>query len=179
MNASQAKIGFERKIGYSFVGLMARNAVSLLAVLSIALLSVLNAFAAIRQLWKLDVEGALGLSLAILVVSMLCWVVVGLPVVLLFCAEIVSGFHRMIATLIGAALGTSAFLLFLAVLLRSRLEIADFRNPEALGFFLVAALVGGVASAVYCALVKGAMRRQAKENGAPSGAPRSLPWFDA
>ena len=169
-------IGFERKIGYSFVGLMAGNVASLVALLLIALLPRLDAFAAIKHFWKLDVEGALGLSLATLVVSMLCWVVVGLSLVLLLSTEIAAGLHWVIAAFIGAVLGVSALLLFLVALFRP--DVVDFWKPETLDFFLLAALIAAVAFAVYCALVRAVLRRQAKENGAPKGTPRSLAWFD-
>jgi len=62
MTATRGNIGFERKIGYSFLGLMAGNVASLVVLLLIAVLPLVDAFTGIRQLWKLDTGGALELS---------------------------------------------------------------------------------------------------------------------
>jgi len=172
------KIGWERKIGYSFVGLMAGNAVSVVVLFLIALLPQLEAFAEIRKGWNLPLSEALGLSLLIWLVSMGAWVIVGLPVVLLLQAEIVADFYWVTAGLMGAVMGAFAMALIYVAPNPRHIDIAAFRNPETLCFFFLAALISGVAFAVYCALVWATLRRQAKESGAPKGTPRSLPWFD-
>jgi hypothetical protein len=175
------KIGWERKIGYSFVGLMAGNVVSVVVLLLMTVLPNLDVFPAIRQVWKLGAGQALGLSIAIWLVSMLGWVVVGLPIVLLLRAEIVAEFYWITAALIGVVLGMLTMLVFLLAINQGRVDslTASLRNPDALGrtveFFCAAGLIAGVAFAVYCALVQAALRKQAKESGAPNGAPRSLP----
>ena len=63
-------IGFERKIGYSFLGLMAGNAVSFTGFLTMSVLARMNAPAGIREFWTEGISGTLGLSLAIWVTSM-------------------------------------------------------------------------------------------------------------
>ena len=124
----------------------------------------------------------MGITLFVLVcaalVSMLGWVFVGLPVLLLLREKITANLHWLAAPATGAAMGLSAMLLFRVVLDPERIDTAYFRNAAMLVLFSLAALIGGVAFAVYCSLVKAALRRQAKENGAPSGTPRSLAWFE-
>jgi len=177
------KIGWEQKIGYSFVGLMAGNVASLVGLLIIGVLQHLDAFTGIRQFWKIDAGGAVGLSLAICIVSMLGWLVIGLPTVLLLRAEIAADFYWAVSALIGAVLGLLTMILLILAINQGRLDTAALRNPEEIGMTIVlfssAALISGVAFAVYCSLVKRALRGQAKENGAPRGTPRSLAWFDS
>jgi len=174
-----SEIGFERKIGYSFLGLMAGNVVSLMMLVFISALPLLNVLPEVRKIWNLDISQALGLSVAIWIVSMLGWVVIGLPVVLLLSAEIAADFYWITAALIGAVLGLLTILLFYLALNQGRLDTSTFRNPQAMlmtaTFFSSAALIAGVAFAVYCALVQAALRKLAKKSGAPNGAPQSLP----
>lgn len=182
MSAAQVKLGFAQKIGYSFVGLMAGNVVSLLVLVLISALPLLHMFPEAKKVWNLDIAQAMGLSLAIWIVSMLGWVVVGLPVVLLLRTEIVAEFYWITAALLGAVMGLLTMLLFYLAMNQGRLDASAFRNPEGIRtmaiLFSAAGLIAGVAFAVYCALVQAALRRQAKENGAPKGTPRSLAWFD-
>jgi hypothetical protein len=171
-------IGWERKIGYSFMGLLAGNVVSLVVLLLVALLPHLDSFVGIKKLWTLTVGDGLGLAFAIWLFSMAAWVVVGLPVVLLLRAEIAADLYLLTSAVAGAVLGAVAMLLMFMALDHDRLDIAIFQKPETLGLFLLAALIAGVAFAVYCSLVKGTLRKQVKDRGAPSGTPRSQAWFD-
>ena len=182
MSASSGNVGFAQKIGYSFVGLMAGNGASLAVLLLIAVLPCLGVFTGVGQFWKLDIGETFGVSVAIWIVSLVGWVVVGLPIVLLFRAEIVTEFYLITAALIGAVVGLfTMFLMFLAIN-QGRLDTMALHNPQTMRtvivFFTGAALISGVAFAVYCSLVKRALRGQAQENGAPKGTPRSLAWFD-
>lgn len=175
-------IGFERKIGYSFVGLMVGNAVSLTMLMTMSVLARINAPAGIREFWTAGIRGALWLSLAIWVTSMLGWVFIGLPAVLSLRTSIVGKLSWITSGLIGAVLGLCTMLLFFLAVNGGKLDRTLFSDPHVLrtsaSFFADAALIAGVAFAVYWALVKRAMRRQAKENGAPKGTPRTLAWFD-
>jgi hypothetical protein len=183
MNTAELNLGFERKIGYSFLGLLAGNVVSLVVFLIISALPLLDLFPEIRKIWNFDIGLALGLSVSILIVSMLGWVVVGLPTVLLLRAEIAADFYWATAAPVGAVLGLFTMLLIYLALGHGRLDMPAFRDLVATWvtavFFSSAALIAGVAFAVYCALVQSALRKQAKESGAPKGTPRSLPWFDS
>ena len=169
-------IGWERKIGYSFVGLMAGNLVSTLVLSLLVILPLLGILPEFSKKWHSTTPI---LFLVIAMASMLAWVLIGLPTVLLLRAEIVADFYRAVAAFIGATLGASGMLLWCAVLDRG---LGTVSNPAALlqmwPLFADAALIGGVAFAVYCSLVKRALRKGSKENGAPVGTPRSLAWFD-
>lgn len=171
-------IGWERKIGYSFLGLMVGNVASVLVLMLTAMLPGLDTFTAFMQYSKPSVESTLILSLWVYFVSMLCWVVIGLPAVLLLRAEIVARFRWITGALAGAVLGMLSMLLLFVGVNRQRLDMALFRKPGMVGLFSVAALISGVAFSVYCAEVRAALCEQAKENGASSGTPRSLAWFN-
>lgn len=180
MTATRGDLGFERKIGYSFLGLMTGNVASLVVFLLLAVLQRLDAFAGFRHVWEMTVERAAEMSLLFAIFSLPEWVAVGLPLVLLLRSEVVADFYWATAALIGTVLGVIGMLLFALVLDRG---FATISNPAALRtiapVFAPAALIAAVAFTVYCSLVKTALRKQAKENGAPSGAPpRSLVWFD-
>ncbi|MBV8113269.1 MAG: hypothetical protein JO300_00905 [Silvibacterium sp.] len=171
-------IGWERKIGYSFLGLMAGNAVSLMALLLIAVVQRLDAFSGIKGVWSINVGQAFGWSLVVWVYSMPAWAIVGLPVVVLLRPGLVADFYWITAALVGAMLGAFAMLLTFFVLNGGRADLANLSDPSAGVPFYLAALIAGVVFAVYCSLVKAALHRQAKENGAPNSAPRSVAWFD-
>jgi hypothetical protein len=132
--------------------------------------------------WKLEIGEALGFSFAGWLVSMAAWVVVGLPIVLSLRTELVADLYWATAGLIGAVIGAFAMLLFFLAMNQGRLDMAMFKNPQGMpvliALFSMAALIAGIALTVYSFLVKAAMRRQAKECGAPLRAPRSLAWFD-
>jgi hypothetical protein len=171
-------IGWERKIGYSFVALIAGDAVATAVSLLIVVLLRLGLFTELTHVWNPASGKAPLLLLYIVMVSILGWAFVGLPVVLPLRAERVADLYWAAAALIGTIPGLIAMLLFVLLLDRG---FATISNPAALRtiapMFVAAALIASVAFTVYCSLIKAALRRQAKESGAPSGTPRSLPWF--
>ncbi|MBB6146217.1 hypothetical protein HNQ77_004189 [Silvibacterium bohemicum] len=171
-------LGWERKVGYSFLGLMIGNAASVLMLLLAGALQNLGMFAAIGKFSWLHAGGSVALSIAILIVSMLGWAVVGLPLLLLLGAELVADLYLITLALTGSVLGMLAMFLLSVAFDHQVLDTAVFRSSQGLGFFYDAALIGGVAFAVYGGLIRAALRRQAKENGAPKGTPKSLAWFD-
>jgi len=171
-------IGWERKIGYSFVGLMAGNVASLATLLIIASLPKLHIWSSIGQFWKLNSDQAIGAAVLFGMFSMPAWIIVGLPFVLLIRSDIIAEFYWITAALIGAVLGLVAMFLITLVFTQGHVAVAEFQNVETLRLFAAAGLIAGVAFAVYCALVQAALRRQAKKSGAPSGTSRSIPWFE-
>ena len=172
-------IGWERKIGYSFVGLMAGNGANLLLLLLIFVLPRLHVFVGLARVWNPGPNVAPPVLLYIVMVSVLGWAFIGLPVILLLRAKLVADLHWATAALIGAVLGMIAMFLF--VLLFDR-GFATIFNPAALRtialMFVDAALIASVAFTVYCSLIKMALHRRSKENGALNGTPRSLAWFN-
>lgn len=173
MNIQQFHMGFERKIGYSFLGLLAGNAASLSAFLIIATLQPFLPDKFTHYFFRFDLPRALGMSVFAAIVSLMGWTVVGLPVVLLLPAR-VAGRLRWFAAPIGAALGAfTLFLIFLA-LDRGRLDWASYTQTQTLQTFVPpAVLISGVAFTVYCALIRGELEDHPTESGAPSGAPQS------
>ena len=174
-----SEIGFERKIGYSFVGLMAGNAVSFVLLLLMVVLPRMGIFAGLARVWNPGTKETPILFLFVWMVSVLGWAFVGLPVILLLRVRLVADFYWATVALIGTVLGMLAMLLFCLLLDRG---FATLSNPAALRTiapaFAPAGLIAGVAFAVYCSLIKNALLKRTKENGAPSGTPRSLAWFD-
>jgi len=94
----------------------------------------------------------------------------------------VADFYWITAALIGAVLGALTMLLLFLALDHGRLDLNSYRNPEALkviaGLFADAGLIAGAAFAVYCRLVRVALRKLEMKSGAPKGTPRSIPWFE-
>ena len=90
-------IGWERKIGYSFFGLMVGNVASVLVLILTVMFPGLDTFMVFMQPSKPSVADTLVLSMWAGLVSMLCWVVIGLPVVLVLRAEIVARFYWILA----------------------------------------------------------------------------------
>jgi len=103
------EIGFERKIGYSFVGLMAGNVAAAVALLLIYLLPRLGLLPGLSRVWNPTTPI---LFFFIAMVSMLGWALIGLPVVLLLRAESAADFYWPAAALIGGVLGVLGMLLF-------------------------------------------------------------------
>ena len=175
MSAARGHIGFERKIGYSFVGLFVGN---LASAVVLALIVVLPHIGILPQLSKLWNPAIPILLLVIAMVSMLEWVLIGLPVVLILRAQIVADFYWATAAFIGGVLGTLGMLLFCVLLDGSLGTVSNLAALRQIAWmFADAALIAAVTFVVYCSLIKTALRRQTKESGAPNGAPRSLPWF--
>jgi hypothetical protein len=176
-STSQFHLGFERKIGYSFVGLLAGNLVSLILLLLVALVLHTNSFEHIRKVWSLGIGQAFVWSWLVLIFSMIAWLVVGLPLVLLLRAEVIAGFHWMFAVLIGAIVGAFAMLLIFFAMNGGHLSIKSLFAPGAYQPFYLAALIAAIAFATYCKLVKVAMQSHTRKNGAPSGTPQFFSIF--
>lgn len=154
--ASRFHLGFERKIGYSFVGLLAGNAVLLLYLL----------WGAIRtRIWLRSIHmgepsrvlpNTLGMFPVFGISSMLGWALIGLPCILLLRGSFVSRLNWLLALIIGAALGPLALLAIFCVFTGGRLITEIFRNT---GNWIFSVLISAVAFLVYCALVRWAARR--------------------
>jgi hypothetical protein len=149
MNTPPYSVGFRRKIGYSFVGLLAGN----LALLMYLLLTT--------RAWELKSMGILEMFPFYVGFSILGWLVVGIPAVLLLRLKLVTRLHWLLVVVIGAALGALAqFLIFLVLGLRQNLNLTGHWN-EVWWYFALAGLVSTVSFGVYCALV----RRAIQHNG--------------
>lgn len=148
--------GFERKIGYSFVGLLAGDAVLLLYMLS----SAIKTSVWLRSIHMGEpnrvIPDALEMFRLYGITSMIGWVLVGLPCVLLLRANFVARLHWLFVAMIGAGLGPVAFVT-VSYSITGRRAAGIFRDGEMI--WIISVLISAVAFAVYCALVRRAVRR--------------------
>lgn len=167
-------LGFERKIGYSFLGLLAGNLAMLAGLLFISLFRDYPFLAKLRPAWYLTPEESLSTFLLFGTFSLFGWIIVGLPVVLLLPAGVASRLHWSLAVLIGAILGVLVLYLELD---RGHLDIFNSQDPtffwRCIIFTSAAAINSAVAFTMYCTLVQWARLTHEIENGAPSGTPQS------
>jgi hypothetical protein len=179
MTPSEFHLGFERKIGYSFLGLLAGNAVVLAGLLFIAFFRDYPFLAKLRHPFYLNPKQALFTFLWFAIFSVVGWVIVGIPAVLLMPANLVSRLHWLLAVPIGAVLGVFALYLELD---RGHLPTDALRDPTMYWQIVVcvsaAALNSGVAFAVYCTLLQWARLSEETRNGAPRGTPQFFSVLD-
>lgn len=179
MNTPQFRLGFERKIGYSFVGLLAGNLAMLAGLLLTSLFRDYPYLAKLRHAMYLEPRGALRMWVWCAIFSLLGWAIVGVPAVLILSGNFVSRLHWLIAAVMGALLGI--FALYLEID-RGRFDAASLLSDpttfrQYVVFVLAAALNSGVAFTTYCTLAQWARLTHEIESGAPSSAPQSLSVF--
>ena len=122
----------------------------------------------LRHDWYLTPEQVLGTFFSFGLFSLFGWIIVGLPFVLLFPANLASRLHWSLALIIGATLGVVALYLEID---RGRLDIFRGTDPTSFIYLPAAALNSAVAFVTYCTLLQMARLTYEIENGAPSGAP--------
>jgi hypothetical protein len=140
------------RIGYSFLGLLAGNAVFLIFALGNALhISLL-----LHGHFEAQCLTALGFFIPIAVVSVAGWLIVGVPAVLILSPQRILQVPPWQILMVGALLGPAALLAIFLLLSRGLAKGETFTNT---GFLWVcASLISCVAFAVHCAL----MRRYAR-----------------
>lgn len=138
-----------RKIGYSFLGLLAGNA---------ALFTFLLVDA---KAWEMkDIGAALEIYLFILAFSLFGWVLVGIPFVLVIQSEVITDLHWLIVVLIGLFLGALAqFFIFFLFEVTGHLNLAGHWRGVA-RYEELAMLISSVAFVVYCLLMRRTLRHQ-------------------
>jgi len=144
------------RVGYSYLGLLAGN-VALLVLL------LLNAFRA--SLWlhgqmKMQLLAALGDFIPIAIVSIVGWVAVGVPAVLLFSSRTIARVSSGILLLIGVPLGPLALLLIFVWLNHGQPGAVSFSRTGVL--WESASIISTVAFAVHCTFVRHYTRWTAK-----------------
>ncbi len=170
------ELGFERKIGYSFVGLLAGNGASLAELLLIAFVQMLPAFAGFKAIWDMPISRALGLGTIFTNFSMPAWAVIGVPAVLFLRVRHIARLPWFLSVVIGAVLGGISLLLIFLGLNQGKLAMADLK--VAWGFGQSAALISGTAFVVYSVLVRRALCKEQRKSGAPKGTPQFFSVLD-
>lgn len=183
MSTQPFRLGFERKIGYSFVGLLAGN---LVTVAAFTLCLALNLIPA-RAQWLTSPSLHSRLSMAMVcavcfgIISLIVWVVIGLPVVLSLSAGFIVRLHWLLASLVGAVFGVVSLELFFMVVEGWRRTLDRLKDPgrapSDTTFLAIAAVIACVAWSIYCALVRRASRYEQRKSGAPSRTPQFFSIF--
>ncbi|MGC2162586.1 MAG: hypothetical protein WA634_11800 [Silvibacterium sp.] len=152
------KVDSIRKIGYSFLGLLAGNVASILTLLILATLQSFSKFDTVRRAWQLSLPSALGMAALFALFSLAGWTVVGLPFVLLMPARVAARLHWLFAALIGGVLGALTLSLIFWALNGWRLDWTGANQAQQLRqwipFLFIAVLISGTAFAVYCGLLR-------------------------
>jgi hypothetical protein len=153
MDPMQPSLGFDRRISYSFFGLLAGD-VAMLVVVSL-----------ITLLWEQNPLQTVGTFPFLMTCSLFAWVVVGIPAVLLTNASFVARSNWLSVIWIGALLGSIALVLTLSIVGHRAAG-----NLEGVGYYwMLAVLVSSIACAVYRALVRQTLRRQKEDSTLMSG----------
>lgn len=140
------------RIGYSFLGLLAGNAVLLI----LAFVNALQISLVLHGQVEAQCLTALGFFIPIAIVSVVGWLVVGVPAILILSPRRILRSSAWPLLIVGALLGPAA-LFGIFLLLRPGLPKEEtFTNTGILWFS--ASLISFVAFAVHCAL----MRRYAR-----------------
>jgi hypothetical protein len=150
MDPLEIGLGPQRKIGYSFIGLLVGDLVMLI------LFSMLN------NAWEQPPSILLRTFSFYMNCSLFGWVAIGIPAVLLINTNFVSKLRWFLVPPFGIALGTIAMLLIFLI-------IGHLPPGQTGGFayyWMFAALVSGIAFSIYCALVRNGLRLE-EESIAP------------
>lgn len=143
------------RVGYSFIGLLAGNGALLLLLL-------LNAF----RLWlhgqmKMQFLAALGDFIPIAIVSIVGWLAIGIPAVLILSPQRALQSPLWLLLTVGALLGPVALFVIFLLLSRGLAAAETFTNTRLL--WACASLISTVAFAVHCALLRQYTRWMAKD----------------
>ena len=148
------------RVGYSFFGLLAGDA----ALLILFLLNALRASLLLHGQLKAQCLTAFGSFIPIAIVSIVGWLAIGIPAVLILSQRIVLQSPLWLLLVVGALLGPVALFSIFLLLSRGLPTTETFTNTGFL--WACASLISTVAFAVHCALL-----RQFTLHSRPVGAP--------
>jgi len=148
------------RVGYSFFGLLAGDA----ALLILFLLNALRASLLLHGQLKAQCLTAFGSFIPIAIVSIVGWLAIGIPAVLILSQRIVLQSPLWLLLVVGALLGPVALFIIFLLLSRGLPTTETFTNTGFL--WACASLISTVAFAVHCALL-----RQFTLHSRPVGAP--------
>ena len=140
------------RMGYSFFGLLAGDA----TLLVLALINALHISLLLHGQFKAQCLIALGFFIPAAIVSVVGWLVIGIPAVLILPLRAIEQSSRWLLLVIGALLGPLALLAIFLLLRPGMPKSETFTNTGFL--WACASLISTIAFAVYCML----MRRYAR-----------------
>jgi hypothetical protein len=136
------------RVGNSFLGLLAGD----FALLILTVLNALHISLLLHGQLKAQLLTALGWFIPVAIVSIVGWMMIGVPVVLIISTERLLKATWWLILIIGALIGPLALLVIFLLLSRGMPRSETFTNT---GFFWVcASLISTVAFGIYCALVR-------------------------
>ena len=142
------------RVGYSFLGLLAGDAVLLI----LALLNALHISLLLHGQLKAQCLVALGFFIPVAIVSVVGWLVVGIPAALILSPRRLLHTSLWPLLIVGALLGPAALFVIFLLLSRGMPKTETFTNT---GFvWACSSLISTIAFAVHCAL----MRRDARSS---------------
>jgi len=137
-----------RKIIYSLLGVLVANG------------AVLAYFIVMNKEWETKFSGVLDIFPFYLAFSLLGWIFVGIPFVLVISSEVIIELNWLIVVLIGLFLGALAqSLIFLRFGITGHLNF-PVHWGGVLAYEKLAMVVSAVAFVVYCALARRTLRQQ-------------------
>jgi hypothetical protein len=142
MNTSLPGIGLDRKIAYSFIGLIAGD------------VAMLILFSLVTQAWEQPPSHFLGSFPFYVSCSLFGWVAIGIPAILLTNTDYVARLNWLRIVIVGILLGAAALIVIFIIF--GHLPVAHFRGF--LYCWIFASLAAGIASGVYSAFVARALR---------------------
>ena len=140
------------RVGYSFFGLLAGDAV----LLMLTLMNALHISLLLHGQLKAQCLIALGSFIPVAIVSVVGWLMVGVPAVLILSPRTVLQTSLWLLLSLGAVIGPAALFVIFLLLSRGMPKAQTFTNTGFL--WACSSLISTVAFAVHCAL----MRRHAR-----------------
>lgn len=152
-------IGFGRRVGYAFIGLLAGNAAIAAYFLSTYLRGLLqfHSSVAARPASQILI-GYAGLMLLYGTFSLIGWLVVGLPAVVLLPLRMISRLPWLVILLIAAAIGVTAMFLILLLFSGGHLTPDSFSFRRFWLYWVLALLASMVGFPTYCWLIRRRLR---------------------
>lgn len=148
-----------RRMGYSFLGLLAGNIALLLLFLFYALRTGMVLHSQLKfQFWS-QIEAFFVFTLF----SIVGWLVVGVPAVSILSSQSTARLPQLALLPIGALLGPLALLVIFVLLGRGRITAGIFTETGAL--WLYAAIISTIAFSVHCLLVRRYVRSMQSDTG--------------
>ncbi|HEX5236359.1 MAG TPA: hypothetical protein VFW25_13635 [Silvibacterium sp.] len=141
-----------RRVGYSFLGLLAGN----IALLIFSLLYSLRSGTLLYHQSSFPFWSQIKAFPVISIFSIVGWLIIGVPVVLTLPSDSIARLPKLVLLLIGIALGPLAISLIFVLLSRGQNIAAAVTATRP--FWLYAAIVSTVAFAVHCLLLRRSMR---------------------